>query len=220
MQRPVIIVNFKTYDQATGENALKLAKICEKVANDTNSDVRVAVQTADIHNIASQVSIPVYAQHVDPILAGKNSGWILPEACQHAGASGSLVNHSEHQVGLEKAEKIIGRLRELGMKSVVCADDMDNADKLAALKPDFVAVEPPELIGGDISVSTAQPELISESVLRVTHEYGVPLLVGAGIKTGQDVAKALELGAVGVLLASGITLAENPEAALRGLLEF
>jgi len=45
----------------------------------------------------------------------------------------------------------------------------------------------------------------------------VKVLTGAGISTGEDVKKALELGTVGVLLASGVTKAKDPEKAIRDL---
>ena len=95
------------------------------------------------------------------------------------------------------------------------ADTAEEARKVATLQPSFVAVEPPELIGGDVSVSTARPEIITGSVAAVD---GVPLLVGAGIKNGTDVRIAMKLGAVGVLVASGVVKASNPGDVLRDFL--
>ena len=43
------------------------------------------------------------------------------------------------------------------------------------------------------------------------------LLVGAGVKNGEDVRLAIELGAKGVLLASGVTKASDPKAVLLDL---
>ena len=54
-----------------------------------------------------------------------------------------------------------------------------------------------------------------ELVRRVNPE--VKVLTGAGISTGEDVKKALELGTVGVLLASGVTKAKDPEKAIKNL---
>jgi triosephosphate isomerase len=42
----------------------------------------------------------------------------------------------------------------------------------------------------------------------------VRVLAGAGISTGDCVKKAIELGADGVLLASGVVKAKNPEEVL------
>ena len=44
------------------------------------------------------------------------------------------------------------------------------------------------------------------------------ILCGAGVKNGNDVAKAIELGASGVLLASGVTKSSNPSKSLHDLL--
>ncbi|KYK25621.1 triose-phosphate isomerase [Euryarchaeota archaeon SM23-78] len=218
MHKPIIIINFKTYPSSTGINAVRLAKICEKVAFETGEDIRVAVAAPDIHPISWVVSIPVYAEHVDPYPPGRHTGSVLPETVKAAGAAGTLLNHSEHRLGNKELEESIRRASKLSLVTVVCADTPSRAEEIANMKPDFIAVEPPELIGGDISVSKAEPEIITRSVELVKHKHNISLLVGAGIKSREDVVKALELGADGVLIASGIDKAEDPEQALRDLL--
>jgi triosephosphate isomerase len=47
----------------------------------------------------------------------------------------------------------------------------------------------------------------------------VDVYCGAGISTGEDVVAARELGADGVLLASGVAKAEDPGEALRSLVD-
>jgi len=212
----ITIVNCKAYAEATGKKAVKLAKVCESVAKATKSRIAIAVQAADISAVANAVSIPVFAQHVDAIEFGAHTGWTLPESVQEAGAVGSLINHSELRVPEELVQKTVQRLRNLGILSVVCAANPVEEERLAKFKPDMVAVEPPELIGGKISVSKARPEVISESVRRVR---GIPILVGAGIHTAEDVATAKRLGAQGILVASGVVLAKNPKKALLELMK-
>lgn len=216
--KPVVIVNFKTYPSSTGQNAVRLAKICEKVAFETGADIRVAVSAPDIYPVFQGVSIPVYAEHIDPYTPGKHTGSVLPEMIKAAGAVGTLLNHSEHKLTLKELEESLRRASQLGLATVVCAPTHVKAEKIARMKPDFVAVEPPELIGGDVSVSSAKPDLITKSVKAVKEKHNVKLLVGAGIKHKNDVIKALELGADGILVSSGVTTAPNPEQALKDLL--
>jgi triosephosphate isomerase (TIM) len=218
--KPIIIINFKAYPQTIGENAIRLAKICERVAYETGSDIRIAVSAPDIYPVCRVVSIPVYAEHVDSYPLGKHTGSILPEMVKTAGATGTLLNHSEHQIPIQKLEDSIKRSAHLSLTTIVCAVDPKMEKKIIACKykPDMVAVEPPELIGGDISVSSAKPGLIARSVETVKKKHRIKLLVGAGIKTREDVIKAIELGADGVLIASGIDLARDPEKALLALL--
>lgn len=215
---PIVIVNFKTYPQSTGQNAVILAKICEKIALETYHDIRIAVSAPDIYPITKEVSIPVYAEHVDPYPLGRNTGSILPEVIKTAGASGTLLNHSEHRLQLQKLEETIQRCFDMSMTTIVCVETPEEAAEIAPFNPDFIAIEPPELIGGNISVSKARPELITKCVNAVKEKSIVKVLVGAGIKTKEDIVKALELGADGILLASGITLAEDQEKALRDLI--
>jgi triosephosphate isomerase len=104
------------------------------------------------------------------------------------------------------------------MDSVVCTNNAAVSRAAAAIHPTFVAVEPPELIGGDVSVTTADPGVVSRSVDLVKAVAGeVRVLCGAGVKTGADVRKALELGTDGVLLASGVALAEDVRSVARDL---
>jgi len=221
IKKPVIIVNFKAYPETIGENAIKLARACERAAIETGADIRIAVAATDIHAVSKAVTIPVYAEHVDEYPLGKHTGAILPEMVRVAGATGTLINHSEYKLPIKKVEESIKRARAVGLVTVACADTVDEEKIILAFSahPDFIAVEPPELIGGDISVSTAKPEIISHSVEAARGVHNLKILVGAGIKNHADLAKAMELGADGVLLASGIDLAKEPRKALLELIK-
>lgn len=208
---PILITNFKTYESATGIKALELAKLHEEVAQKFGVNFAVCPQAVDIWMVASQVKIPVLAHHFDAVTHGQYTGHILPEALKAAGADGSLLNHAEKRVPFPQIAESLNRAREVGFFTVVCARDLKEAKELGALKPDAIAIEPPELIGGNVSVSTAEPEVIAAAVKALRD---VPVLVGAGVKTGDDVRRALELGAKGVLLASGVTKAADPRKVL------
>ena len=216
---PVMVVNFKTYARGYGKQAFILAKILDDIARESGVSIAIAVSPTDIASISSEVSIPVFAQHIDPIGFGSNTGYILPEAVKEAGAKGTLINHSEHRLKLADIEHTIKRAKEIGLETIVCTNNVQTTVSAAVLNPDFVAVEPPELIGGDISVSAAKPEVISESV-EVVKKLALKarVLCGAGVKTEEDVRRALELGAEGVLLASGIVNAKNVSIATKKLI--
>jgi len=215
---PIVILNFKTYLESTGERALELASICGDVADETGVNMAVAPQHMDLHRVSDAVEIPVLAQHIDAVDAGGHTGSILAECARDAGAAGTLINHSEKRMQLADIEWVISRMKELEMMSVVCTNNVMTTAAAAALGPDFVAVEPPELIGSGIPVSRAEPEVITgsvDAVKKVNPEVSV--LCGAGISTGDDMKAAVDLGAEGVLLASGIILADSPRDALLDL---
>jgi len=218
VRTPIILVNFKTYLEATGQMALKLAKKAEKASRETSVCVGVAPQYADIADVARAVSIPVFAQHIDPVTHGSFTGHVLPESVKEAGAVGTLINHSERRLKLADIDAAITRAHEVGLVSVVCSNNSAVSAAVAALKPNMVAVEPPELIGTGIPVSKAKPEVVSGTVDLVKRvNPKVIILCGAGITTGDDVAAALRLGTEGVLVASGIVKAKDP---YKTLLEF
>jgi triosephosphate isomerase len=212
---PIIIVNFKTYAEATGKRAVELAKKAERVNHETGVSVGVAAQPADLAAVAQAVKIPVFAQHVDPIRPGGYTGHILAESVREAGARGTLINHSERQLSLSDIDEIITITRERGLLSLVCANNPTISVAAATLRPDLIAIEPPELIGTGNPVSKAKPEVVAGTV-RLVREVNkeVVILCGAGINRGNDVEAALKLGTRGVLVASGIVMARDPYAVM------
>ncbi len=218
LKTPAIVLNVKTYTESTGQNALELARLMEKIAHESNVSMAIAVQACDLFRCVDAVSIPIYAQHIDPIKPGSSTGWTLPEAVKQAGAVGTLINHSEHRLILADIDTCIMRAKDLGLDSLVCTNNVATSKAVATFSPSMIAVEPPELIGGDISVTTADPGIVSNTVQAVRKlNTSVKILCGAGVKNGKDVSKALELGADGVLLASGVVKAKNKEEVLRDL---
>lgn len=216
MKLPVIIVNFKTYEHAVGKRALELAKMHEKVAKQTGVSFAIVVSSLDLRLITEEVSIPVLAQHFDPVELGAYTGHISPHALKEAGAFGSMLNHAEKKMPLDHIEKSLGMARDLGFFTLVCADTAYMGKALSEFDPDLIAIEPPELIGGDISVAAANPQVITDAVSLIGKDK---VIVGAGIKTKEDVKACLQLGAKGVLLASGVTKSLNPEKKLFELAE-
>jgi len=210
----------KTYIESMGERAISLAKMAEKVAKKTGVCICLAPQLSDLHRVASSVELPIFAQHIDPVKPGRGTSTVLVEAVIEAGAIGTLLNHSERQLLLAVLEESILRAKEVGLKTVVCSNNRIVSGATAAIGPDFIAVEPPELIGTGISVSQAQPEVVTSTVETI-HKINAKVipLCGAGISTGADVAAALKLGTRGVLLASGVTKAKNPEKVLLDMAE-
>ncbi len=220
LKTPIVIVNFKTYPESTGENAVKLAQVISEISEQSGVAAAVAPQAVDISSIAGKVEIPVLAQHVDPIKPGRNTGWISPESAKAAGAVGTLVNHSEHKLPLDQVAAAVARAKEVGLSTVACAADMEESKRIAEIAPEMIAVEPPELIGTGIPVSKAKPEAVRDSVRAVKDvNSGIKVLCGAGITSGEDVAKAIELGAEGVLIASGVVRAKDQRAAIKDIVE-
>ncbi len=215
---PLIVVNFKAYMESTGKRAMELAKIAEKVANEIGATIVVAPQFSDLKSVSEQVDIPVFSQHLDPVKPGAFTGRILAEAVKSAGAEGSILNHSERRIGPAEISECIQRCVETDLQSLACADTVQSSQEVARLRPNFVAIEPPDLIGSGISVSRSRPELITEGVrgIRVVNKT-VRILCGAGITTSDDVSKALELGTEGVLVASSVVKSKTPEQVLSGM---
>ncbi|MGA0380415.1 MAG: triose-phosphate isomerase, partial [Candidatus Poseidoniaceae archaeon] len=205
--QPLIVVNFKTYATAMGQKAVELAQAMERTSRDHVRMVAV-VSAFDLHAVNKAApSLEVWSQHLDPVGQGSFTGWLQPENAIERGAQGTIINHAEHKVNIDHVQRLMEQLPD-DFPMCACAADVEEAHRLAELGPTFIAVEPPELIGGDISVTTADPAIVSDTVNAVHNiNPDVRVLCGAGVKDGKDVKTAVELGAHGVLLASGVTKA-------------
>ncbi|MBS7257288.1 MAG: triose-phosphate isomerase [Methanobrevibacter sp.] len=218
MDTPNVILNYKTYLESSGKKALDLAKDLESVASETGITMVASPQAADIYRIKQETSLPIFAQHIDPILPGGHTGSNLIETLVEAGISGTLINHSENRMKLADIAEVVKMCVEHNIESCVCTNNIETSKAVAALNPVAVAVEPPELIGTGIPVSQAQPEVVEDTVNEVKAiNKDIKVLCGAGITTGDDMKAAMDLGADGVLLASGIIKAESPKDALLDL---
>ncbi|MCX8178581.1 MAG: triose-phosphate isomerase [Candidatus Aenigmarchaeota archaeon] len=211
MREPFLLINFKTYEQSTGKNAVILAKkICK-----LNKNISIAPQFADINQI-SKICKNVFAQHVDGIDFGRNTGHVLAESLKQAGAIGSLINHSERRIGIKEIESAVKACKRAKLISVVCVPDVKTAIKVDQMKPDYIAIEPPELIETGIAVSKAKPKVITNTVKNVNTK----VICGAGISNGDDVKIAFELGTFGVLVSSAVVKSERPEKVLKEMIKY
>lgn len=218
MASPFILINLKTYTEGTGKLAHAIAEMAQVVAEESGVRIGIASSYMDIHPISFHYDLPVYAQHVDGYAPGAHTGHISAYALKQAGATGSLINHSERRLTLADIDAAVAALHEQKMSAVICSNNVTTSAAAAALGPEYVAIEPPELIGSGISVSKANPDIIRNSVEAV-HSVNnkVKILTGAGIQSGECVKIATELGTDGVLLASGVVKAKAPIAVLRDL---
>lgn len=209
----MIVVNFKTYKEATGYRAVRLAQICREVGQETGVRIVAVPQTADLRNCV-EAGVECWVQHVDTVEQGKKTGWITVEDVEEAGARGTLLNHSEHKLTFEAVKAIADQTQAMAFELCLCADSLEEAQKLDGLGANYIAYEPPELIGSqDKSVATEKPEVIEKVVKTLT----TPVLIGAGVNSVEDISVGIRLGARGVLLASGVVLAEDPQKVLREL---
>jgi len=207
----MFIINCKNYEEISGDKIIKFVKTAEKVAKKYKIKIAIA-PPQHLIGVVSNSTIPILAQHVDDSKVGSTTGFMIPELLKKSKVKGSLINHSEHRISSKEIQKIVSKLKELKMISIVCVKDVAEAKKYVKLNPDYIAIEPPELIGSGKSVSTERPELISKAVISVNNAKNkTKLLCGAGIISGNDVSKASDLGSKGILVASGIIKPKNWE---------
>jgi triosephosphate isomerase len=218
MSSPLILVNLKTFREGMGSRGHLIANAAQIVAHETGVTIGIAPSYIDLHPLCHHFAIPVYAQHVDGFEPGAHTGHITVDALRAAGAAGSLINHSERRLNLAEIEASVRALQEHKLISVICTNNESTSAGAAALAPEYVAIEPPELIGSGVSVSKANPDIIRRSVAAV-HAINphVKVLTGAGIQSGECVRIAVDLGTDGVLLASSVVKAKDPGAVLRDL---
>ena len=216
----MIFVNFKTYEEGSGQKAVALTRVLEEVAHETQVKIIPVVQIIDAEMVVAGTRLEVWIQHIDPVSFGPYTGWTLPEEAVRIGIRGVFLNHSEHKFSdWGELAKATLRCREVDLKTLVFAGELEEFKQVLALEPTLAAYEPPELIGStETSVAKAQPETIAKASV-MAKEAGIPLIVGAGINSRDDVKKSLELGAVGVAVATDVVKAEDPRREIMDLAE-
>ena len=208
MKNPLII-NFKNYEQVSADGAIRLGETARQVADKLQVEIILAPPHPVLALIAREIEIPVICQHVDDEKMGPSTGFTVPEIAKSYGAIGSLINHSEHRIEINSIARLVERLRRLGMVSIVCAQEPQEVVKISNFEPDFIAIEPPELIGSGRAVSKENPTVITKSIDGAGSRSRI--ICGAGISDREDVSKAMELGSQGILVASGVIKATSWE---------
>ena len=206
MKNPLII-NFKNYEEVSADGAIRLGETARQVAEKLQVEIILAPPHPALALIAKEIEIPVICQHVDDEKMGPSTGFTVPEIAKSYGAIGSLINHSEHRIEMNSIASLVKRLRRLGMVSIVCAQEPQEVVEISTFEPDFIAIEPPELIGSGKAVSKENPTVITKSIEGAGSRSRI--ICGAGISDKEDVSKAMELGSQGILVASGVTKATS-----------
>jgi len=215
-----LVINFKNYREILGNRSIELAREAEIVAESTGVEIIVAPPLLMIDSVLKAVRIPVFSQRVEEGEEGRSTGAVIPESISEAGCRGSILNHSECRVNLETIGRLLPRMRSLKLETCVCAETAEEVGKIAVLAPEYLAIEPPELIGRGVSVSKARPELVTASIdLARGAGFGGKILCGAGIVTANDVSTAKALGVQGILVASSIVKAPSWREKIRELSE-
>ncbi len=218
-----LILNFKTYEQATGKEALELADIVHDAQKNTQVQIVICPQATDIFRIKQTFpEIILWSQHTDPLEPGRNSGWITPLAVKDSGGSGTLLNHSEHGIIDEMIVHSLIQFHEDKLQTCLCIpnpltiENIKRAHKTEQMEgelfaPSFVAYEPPELIGGDYSALDSHYHIKeTEEALKTIQAFNSIPLLGAGIKDSKDITNAIKMGYEGALIASGFVKSDNP----------
>jgi len=201
----LFFINFKAYRESTGRNAVGLIRSIEEKFG-RNPSIVVVVNPLDS---MIDTTLTKFAQTGEPLVPGPYTGHLPVSLLKDYGYSGVMLNHSEFKLEVNKLEESVGMAKVSGLATLVCATDMDEIGRIIPLEPDYIAYEPPELIGGNVSVSTEKPDVIKRAE-RLLAGKRIRLIVGAGIKNKNDVRVSRELGAEGILVSSGVVKSPDP----------
>lgn len=214
-----IALNLKAYELSDGFRGLELCKIANAVAAEKKVRI-ISCPNITLLREAKKFHGELFAQHVDGNTPGAFTGSVTAKMLSDAGAIGSLINHSEKRLNPENIKVAVEALRKEGLQSMLCARDVQECTRLAQFKPDYLAIEPPELIGSGISVSSAKPEIVTGAISAIKEvDSDIQVVCGAGVSTPEDVKKAFELGVSGVLLASAYVKSEDPKKLLEDMVD-
>lgn len=194
-----------------GDEILELAKAADAASEKYDVDIIFTCPVVDIRRVKENTKrIHVYAPHMDPIPVGRGLADILPESLVAAGAEGVMLNHCEKPLTFEVLAQTIERANQVGLSTIVCADSLADASKIAELTPDIIVAEPSELIGTGVSVGPEYVEAATQSVKKVNPN--ILVLTAAGIAGGEDVYNTIIAGADATGSSSGVAKAADRAA--------
>lgn len=194
-----------------GDDILDLAKAADAASEKYGVDIIFTTPIVDIRRVREATkNIHVFAPHMDPIPVGRGLADVLPESLVAAGADGVMLNHVEKPISFETLQATIARANEVGLTTIVCADSLAEANKIATLSPDIIVAEPSELIGTGVSVGKEYVEAAAKSVKEVNPE--ILVLTAAGISNGEDVYNTIIAGADATGSSSGVAKAKDRAA--------
>ncbi|MGB9669456.1 MAG: triose-phosphate isomerase, partial [Anaerolineales bacterium] len=202
-----------------GAKLLELARFADNLCVKYNVQIIITPQCADIPLIARETShVLVFAQHIDALKIGRGIGSILPEAVKEAGAVGALLNHVEKKLTLPEIEQTIRRADEVGLATMVCADNLQEAVAIAKMSPNVLLVESPSQIeAGKREINDPfEIENINQTIWEINPE--ILVLHGGGISSGRDVYNIIKSGAQATGSTSGVILAVDPQAKLEEMI--
>ena len=194
-----------------GQDVIDLAIAADAASEKYDVDIIFTTPVVEIARVkAATKRIHVFAPHMDPIYPGRGLADILPESLVAAGAEGVMLNHVEKPVTFEVLGETIKRAEEVGLTTIVCADSMADASKIATLNPDIIVAEPSELIGTGVSVGPEYVKAATDAVKNVNKD--ILVLTAAGIANGQDVYNTIIAGADATGSSSGVAKAADRAA--------
>lgn len=209
LKAPFFEIGPKSY--LYGDDILELALAADAASEKYDVDVIFTCPVVDIRRVAEATKrLHVFAPHMDPIYPGRGLADTLPESLVAAGAEGVMLNHVEKPLSFEVLAETIKRADEVGLTTIVCADSMADAGKIATLHPDIIVAEPSELIGTGVSVGPEYVAAATDSVKNV--DDNILVLTAAGIAGGEDVYNTIMAGADATGSSSGVAKAADRPA--------
>jgi triosephosphate isomerase (TIM) len=202
-----------------GRDLVELATKADALSRTYDVQIIITPQYVDIPLVAQTVErLVVFAQHMDSLMPGRGVGSVLPEAIKAGGAAGVLLNHVERRLTRPELARAMGRAHEVGLATMVCADDVPDAVSIAALAPDIIIVEAPDLIAGGRRGEGDRAAIVAANEAVWSVDPSVRVLQGAGINGPQDVYDVTAAGAQGAGSSSAVFTAADPAAMLESMI--
>lgn len=213
-----VVLNFKSFKETFGKAGVELARRVDRTRSN-GYEIIICPTLVNLAEIHQKTRVTIFSQHVDGVTQGPFTGHVSVDELKSIGVKGSLLNHSEYKLDFNELREAVELSKKKKFKNIVCASSLSELKKVAALEPSFVAYEPTDLIGGEVSVTSANPDIIVKAVEIVkTISPKTKFLVGAGIHSSEDLGQALLLGAHGVLIGHSIVDAKDPKQFLEKML--
>lgn len=200
----MILLNFESYENGLGNNAVLIAKYAEDISRKLNVSILLAPQFFDLSEVTRSVNIPVYAQHVDNLEGERFTGKVIPKNAFRIGCKGTILDSTK--LSYDELVSTVEKCKDVGLKVIIRSTSLHQMEMMKTLLPDYHLFHPSEADENKFRIQTDGRALLEQSLA----VGGKNMLWCGGIETEKDIEGIIRFGVAGVVLSWQVILSRNP----------
>lgn len=203
--KTTVVVNFK------GLKGIEVETLAQEIDRGQaqipdSYDIVLAIQAVDAVRVSSLCRSRIFIQDIFSEDQYSFLNFFSNDYPGRDNISGVILNHPEKKLSESLLQESVEKARQMKIEMLICATSIEEGIRLSQYAPRFIGIENEELIGKSISFTDHCPEIVHLARKKIGHE----ILIGAGIRSAQDLRHVVNTGGAGVLVSSLILRSSDP----------